>query len=62
MLSVAGIGGLLGFLLGMQPEEPYSITLVYAPLLVAFALSRLYKRKLLTDPTKLGILSNYSED
>lgn len=62
MMSVAGIGGLLGFLLGMQPEEPYSITLVYAPLLVAFALSRLYKRKLLTDPTKLGILSNYSED
>ena len=62
MMSVAGIGGFLGFLLGMQPEEPYSITLVYAPLLVAFAVSRLYKGNLLLDPTQVDIQSKYSED
>jgi hypothetical protein len=41
MICIASIGGLSGFFLGMQPEEPYSTVIVWAPLLIAFAASML---------------------
>lgn len=50
MMSIASISGMLGFFLGLQPEEPYSITLVFAPLLIAYALTRLHGQNLLINP------------
>lgn len=61
MMSIAGISGMLGFFLGMQPEEPYSITLVYAPLLIAFSLSSLQNRHLLIETTGTDITNQNTE-
>jgi hypothetical protein len=41
MMCIASICGMLGFFLGMQPDKPYSTVIVWAPLLIAFAVSKL---------------------
>jgi O-antigen ligase len=41
MMCIASICGMSGFFFGMQPEEPYSTVIVWAPLLIAFTVSTL---------------------
>jgi hypothetical protein len=41
MICISCIGGMLGFLFGLQPGEPYYVVVVWAPLAIAFAASRL---------------------
>jgi O-antigen ligase len=45
MMCIASICGMLGFFFGMQPEEPYSTVIVWAPLLIAFAVSKLQENR-----------------
>lgn len=42
MMNIACLGGLLGFFLGLQPEEPYSNVIVWAPLIIAYTTSKLH--------------------
>lgn len=49
MMCIASICGMLGFFLGMQPEEPYSTAIVWAPLLIAFAVAKLHGNQPVKD-------------
>jgi len=56
MMSIASICGLLGFLFGLQPMDPYSVTLVFAPLFISYAFSRIQDHKLLDDTQSIGYI------
>jgi hypothetical protein len=50
MICIASVGGMLGFFFGMQPLDPYSNVIVWAPLLIAFAVSTLEENQSLMTP------------
>jgi len=50
MMCIASICGMSGFFFGMQPEEPFSTVIVWAPLLIAFAVATLNGERPVDDP------------
>lgn len=46
VMCISSICVIIGFFLGLQPGEPYSIVMIWAPLAIAFAVSKLERNKL----------------
>jgi O-antigen ligase len=57
MMCIASISGMFGFFLGLQPEEPYSTVLVWAPLLITFAITTLEGNWLVKDDSLVSALN-----
>jgi O-antigen ligase len=57
MMCIASICGMLGFFLGMQPEEPYSTVIIWAPLLIAFAVSMLQGNRPVKDSNLENVMN-----
>jgi hypothetical protein len=56
MICIASIGGMLGFFLGMQPDEPYSTIIVWAPLLIAFVASKVQENRLVMNSNSATVM------
>jgi hypothetical protein len=63
MLCIASMGAMLGFLLGVQPQDPYSTVIVWAPLLIAFAASAQQRNRMVLDSgQKIAMRQNSYRD
>jgi O-antigen ligase len=56
MMCIASLSGLLGFFFGLQSLEPYSMVIIWTPLVLAFAVSNLNRNRPAMDPGLVNVM------